>query len=86
MTVHELQRPIRGTAAGVPYVAQPPADGAETAPLVVVWHLASPPRSEAAMAAALPLRGIEAEELGTRLTEALDFLLAHVRAPVDVAA
>ena len=28
---------------------------AETAPLAVAWHLASPPRSGAAMAAALPL-------------------------------
>ena len=60
MTTHELPTPIRGTAAGVPYVAHPPADGAETAPLIVAWHLASPPRSETAMAAALPLRGLDA--------------------------
>jgi pimeloyl-ACP methyl ester carboxylesterase len=60
MIGHELQTPISGTAAGVPYVALPPADGAETAPVVVAWHLGSPPRSETAMAAALPLRGLEA--------------------------
>lgn len=60
MTSHEPQTPIRGTAAGVPYVAVPPKDGAETAPLVVAWHLGSPPRSETAMAAALPLRGLDA--------------------------
>ncbi|MGH3005897.1 MAG: alpha/beta hydrolase family protein [Gaiellaceae bacterium] len=76
MTGHEPQAPIRGTAGGVPYVALPPADGAERAPLVVAWHLASPPRSEAAMAAALPLRGLEAWRvylglpmLGSRLPE-----------------
>lgn len=60
MTSHEPRTPIRGTAAGVPYLALPPGDGAETAPLVVVWHLGSPPRSETAMAAALPLRALGA--------------------------
>ena len=76
MTTHELPTPIRGTAAGVPYVAHPPADDAETAPLIVAWHLASPPRSETAMAAALPLRGLDAWRvylglpmLGSRLPE-----------------
>jgi pimeloyl-ACP methyl ester carboxylesterase len=56
----ELQTAITGTAAGVPYVALPPPDGVEAAPLVVAWHLASPPRSERAMAAALPMRGLDA--------------------------
>ncbi|MGH2603820.1 MAG: alpha/beta hydrolase, partial [Dehalococcoidia bacterium] len=60
MTTHDPQTPIKGTAAGVPYVALPPPDGAETAPLILTWHLADPPRSETAMAAALPLRGLEA--------------------------
>lgn len=76
MTSHELPTPITGTAARVPYVAHPPADGAETAPLIVAWHLASPPRSETAMAAALPLRGLDAWRvylglpmLGSRLPE-----------------
>lgn len=66
----------RGTAAGVPYVALPPADGTETAPLVVIWHLAGSPRSETAMAAAVPLRGLQAWRvylglpmLGSRLPE-----------------
>jgi pimeloyl-ACP methyl ester carboxylesterase len=50
--------PLSGTAAGVPYVALPPAHpapAAGTAPLVVAWHWQDPPRSAAAMAAALPL-------------------------------
>ena len=55
-----LQTPIRGTAAGVPYLALPPATTAETVPLVLAWHLADPPRSETAMAAALPLHGLQA--------------------------
>ncbi|MFC4003054.1 alpha/beta hydrolase family protein [Prauserella oleivorans] len=53
---------IRGHAAGVPFVALPPAaeplDG--PAPLVVTWHLMDPPRSEEAMAAALPMSGLGA--------------------------
>lgn len=71
-------REVRGNAAGVPFVALPPdpdvqGDGA---PLVIIWHLASPPRSETAMAAALPLRGVPAWRLylglpmlGTRLPD-----------------
>jgi dienelactone hydrolase len=50
----------RGLAAGVPYVVLPPIDGAAPAPLVVAWHLNDPPRSAAAMAAALPLAGVQA--------------------------
>jgi dienelactone hydrolase len=48
---------IEGMAAGVPYVALPPAGRSESepAPLIVAWHLNDPPRSAAAMAAALPL-------------------------------
>jgi dienelactone hydrolase len=55
--------PVRGAAAGVPYVALPPAGRQGTrkpAPLIIAWHLNDPPRSAAAMAAALPLAGIEA--------------------------
>lgn len=52
---------IQGVAAGVPFVALPPADGpAAPAPLVVIWHLMDPPRSEAAMTAALPMAGLRA--------------------------
>jgi dienelactone hydrolase len=49
-----------GVAAGVPYVAHRPAGAPQAAPLVVVLHLMDPPRSEAAMAAALPLAGVPA--------------------------
>jgi dienelactone hydrolase len=55
--------PVSGAAAGVPYVALPPAgrqDGRKPAPLIIAWHLNDPPRSAAAMAAALPLAGIAA--------------------------
>lgn len=49
-----------GIAAGVPYVALPPASGRAGAPVVVGWHLMSPPRTEVAFAAALPLHGLDA--------------------------
>jgi dienelactone hydrolase len=50
-----------GTAAGVPFVAIPPAAGPrEAAPVVLAWHLLDPPRSEAAFAAQLPLDGLDA--------------------------
>ena len=55
---------LTGVASGVPYVALAPEGGpdreAHATPLVVVWHLADPPRTETAMAAALPLAGLEA--------------------------
>lgn len=54
---------LNGVAAGVPYVALPPTacrDGGEAAPLIIAWHLNDPPRSAAAMAAALPLAGVAA--------------------------
>ena len=54
---------LSGLAADVPYVALPPAgrrDSDEPAPLIVAWHLNDPPRSAAAMAAALPLAGVAA--------------------------
>lgn len=54
---------LKGEVAGVPYVALPPEQAVERAPMVVAWHLASPPRSETAMAAALPLRGLQAWRL-----------------------
>lgn len=49
-----------GIAAGVPYVALPPSSGRADAPVVVGWHLMSPPRTEVALAAALPLHGLDA--------------------------
>ena len=47
-------------ANGVPYVAVPPEHERADAPVVVAWHLADPPRSETALAAALPLAGLDA--------------------------
>lgn len=52
-----------GTAAGVPYVALPPAtthSGQGPAPVVIAWHLLDPPRTPAAFAAAVPLAGLDA--------------------------
>jgi len=51
---------LTGEAAGVPFVALPPGEKATKPPLVVVWHMTDPPRSETAMAAALPLRDVPA--------------------------
>jgi dienelactone hydrolase len=59
----DQNEPVSGVAAGVPYVALPPVgrqDGEGPAPLVIAWHLNDPPRSAAAMAAALPLAGVRA--------------------------
>jgi pimeloyl-ACP methyl ester carboxylesterase len=47
-------------AAGVPYVAVPPERERPDAPVVVAWHLADPPRTETALATALPLAGLDA--------------------------
>jgi pimeloyl-ACP methyl ester carboxylesterase len=49
-----------GEAAGVPFVALPPHSGRDQAPTVIVWHMHDPPRSEQAMAAALPLQSLAA--------------------------
>ena len=51
---------LAGTAAGVPFVALPPAGGARPARVVVLWHLLGTPGTPAAMAAALPLRDVPA--------------------------
>ena len=51
---------LTGEAAGVPFVAFPPDGSREHAATVIVWHMHDPPRSERAMAAALPLRGLDA--------------------------
>jgi dienelactone hydrolase len=52
--------PMTGAAAGVPYLAFPPAGGVRRAPLVVAWHGLDLPRSRQAMAAVLPLAGLPA--------------------------
>jgi len=49
-----------GVAAGVPYIAFEPETNAEQEHLVVVLHLMDPPRSERAMAAAVPLGDVDA--------------------------
>jgi pimeloyl-ACP methyl ester carboxylesterase len=51
---------LMGEAAGVPFVALPPHSARDDAATVIVWHMHDPPRSERAMAAALPLRGLDA--------------------------
>ncbi|WP_232667462.1 alpha/beta hydrolase family protein [Pseudonocardia sp. TRM90224] len=59
-----MHPPITGTAAGVPFTALPPADGASdsegAAPLIVTWHMLDAPRSDAAFAAALPMHDVPA--------------------------
>ena len=49
-----------GVAAGVPYAVLPPRTSRPDAPVVVGWHLMDPPRTETALAAALPLTGLDA--------------------------
>ncbi|WP_187369630.1 alpha/beta hydrolase family protein [Fodinicola acaciae] len=51
---------MTGTAAGVPYLALPPHDTGDNPSLIVGWHLSDPPRTEAAMAAALPMAQLPA--------------------------
>ncbi|MEJ3658403.1 alpha/beta hydrolase [Actinomycetes bacterium KLBMP 9759] len=52
--------PVTGAAAGVPFLAVPPAHPTSTSPIVLTWHLMDPPRTERAFAAALPLAGLDA--------------------------
>lgn len=51
---------ITGVAAGVPYIALPPADSTRPAPMIAVWHLMDAPASEEAMAAAVPMPALPA--------------------------
>lgn len=69
-------RPVTGTAAGVPFLALPPAATDDPAPLVLALHAFEPPRSEAALAGTLPLAPLPAWRVhlglplfGTRLPE-----------------
>jgi len=60
-TNHTSPAAITGTAAGVPFLAVPPATtGNDTTPIIVAWHMLDAPRTEAAFAAALPLQGLDA--------------------------
>jgi pimeloyl-ACP methyl ester carboxylesterase len=68
MTNHDsgtqFAEPITGTTGnGVPFLAIPPMSDPASAPIVVLWHLMDPPRTEAAFAAALPLDGLDAWKL-----------------------
>jgi dienelactone hydrolase len=63
---------IRGTAAGVPFLARPPGHPTDRTPLVVGWHLMDPPRTEAAMATALPMADVPAWRVYMRLPECDD--------------
>lgn len=67
-----MQTAIQGTAAGVPYLAVPPDGDRATAPVVIAWHLLSPPCTPDAFAAAIPLAGLDAWRvyLGMPLTGA----------------
>ncbi|MFI5593529.1 prolyl oligopeptidase family serine peptidase [Amycolatopsis sp. NPDC051758] len=51
---------VEGIAAGVPFVAAPPANPDAPAALVAGWHLMDAPASEQAMAAAVPMAGLQA--------------------------
>lgn len=52
---------VTGVAAGVPYLAVPPESAAgPSTPVVIAWHLMDAPRTEEALAAALPLAGLDA--------------------------
>ncbi len=56
-----LTAPVTGTAAGVPFLALPPAVATDApAPLVVGLHAFEPPRSESALAGAVPMVSLPA--------------------------
>ncbi|QBI52007.1 prolyl oligopeptidase family serine peptidase [Streptomonospora litoralis] len=52
--------PTTGTAAGIPYLAIPPAVAADPAPMIIALHAFEPPRSETALAGTLPLASLPA--------------------------
>jgi pimeloyl-ACP methyl ester carboxylesterase len=61
MTTTPETRPITGEAAGVPFLAVPPeSEPTSSTPTVIAWHLLDPPSTETAMAAAVPLTGLDA--------------------------
>lgn len=54
--------PVTGlTANGVPFLAY--RASSPGAPVVVIWHLLDPPRTEVAMASAIPLDGLDATRI-----------------------
>ena len=61
MVIKGTDDAVQGTAAGVRYVALPPARGSTpTDRLVLLWHLVGQPGTPEDMAAALPLRDVPA--------------------------
>lgn len=62
MSGDHTHRPVHGTAAGDAYVALPPTavDASATGPtrLIVAWPGFDPPRTAAALAAAIPMTGV----------------------------
>jgi dienelactone hydrolase len=59
--VQDLNDAKRGTTSnGVPFVALQPGGAREARALVILWHGADPPRTEEALAAAVPLFGLPA--------------------------
>ena len=58
--VDDTGAPVTGIAAGIPFLALPPATGAHPAPLVLGLHAFEPPRSEAALAGTVPLASLPA--------------------------
>jgi predicted esterase len=93
MSGDELARPCTGTAAGVSYVALPPtaadADPEGTPPLIVAWPGRRPPRTETALAAAVPMTGIPGWRVYAGLPDGADdgavTELAADRAPALIA-
>ncbi|KIH97187.1 peptidase [Streptomonospora alba] len=53
-------QPTTGTAAGIPFVAIPPAVAVDQAPMILALHAFEPPRSETALAGTLPLASLPA--------------------------
>ncbi|WP_344829288.1 alpha/beta hydrolase family protein [Actinocorallia longicatena] len=91
MSGDELTRPRNGSVRGVPFVALPPTavDAPACEGLVVSWHAFDAPRTEAALAAAVPMTGVPVWRvyLGLRLPDIggqdyLDLLGAKVESAV----
>jgi dienelactone hydrolase len=60
-SIPALANAKRGTtSSGVPFVALPPEAGQEAEGLVIAWHGGDPPRSEEALAAAVPMQEVPA--------------------------
>jgi predicted esterase len=93
MSGDELARPRTGTAVGVPYVALPPttadADPEGMPPLIVAWPGRRPPRTETALAAAVPMTGIPGWRIYAGLPDGADdevvIELAASQAPALIA-